>query len=115
MRHRRRYHDLGLIFAKEWSEGRRRYDVLGTPIQANNIGDREFAWVVKAAGVRRISIHGLRHTCASLLLSAGIAPNVVRDRLGHRNVETTLTVYAHCLPGQQKDAARRLAALLHGR
>ena len=70
---------------------------------------------MRAAGVRRISIHGLRHTCATLLLSAGVAPHVVRDRLGHKDIETTLTIYAHCLPGQQGDAARRLGALLYGR
>jgi integrase len=115
MRHRLRYHDLGLMFAKEWSEGRRRHDVLGTPIAVNNIGEREFSALVRAAHVRRISIHGLRHTCATLLLAAGVAPHVVRDRLGHAAIETTLTIYAHSLPGQQKDAARRLGALLYGR
>jgi integrase len=114
MRFRRRYRDLGLMFAKEWSEGGRRHEVLGLPIAVNNIGERQFASLIQQAGVRRISVHGLRHTCASLLLSSGVSPNVVRDRLGHRSVETTLTVYAHCLPGQQQDASRRLAALLHG-
>jgi integrase len=113
MRYRQNYHDFGLTFAKEWSEGGRRHDVLGAPLDVNNIADRQFDDLISEAGVRRITVHGLRHTCASLLLSAGVSPNVVRDRLGHRKVETTLTVYAHCLPGQQRDAAMRLASLLH--
>jgi integrase len=36
-----------------------------------HIGDREFARLIKAAGVRRIKFHGLRHTVATLMLSAG--------------------------------------------
>lgn len=115
LRYRPQYHDFGLVFAKEWAEDGRRHDVLGTPIAVNNIGERAFAALITTAAVRPITIHGLRHTCASLLLQAGVSPNVVRDRLGHRKVETTLTVYAHCLPGQQRDAATRLAALLHRR
>ncbi len=59
-------------------------------------------------------LHGLRHTCASLLLSAGVQPNVVQQRLGHKRIEITLSIYAHVLPGQQRDAARRLSSLLYG-
>jgi integrase len=64
--------------------------------------------------VPAISLHGLRHTCATLLLAAGVPSKVVQERLGHRKIETTLEVYAHVLPGQQRDAARRLGALLYG-
>jgi len=64
--------------------------------------------------VRPISIHGLRHTSATLLLSAGVPAHVVQRRLGHRRIETTLNIYAHALPSMQQDAARRLASLLHG-
>jgi integrase len=48
-------------------------------------------------------------------LAAGVPSKVVQERLGHKNIETTLEVYAHVLPGQQRDAARRLGALLYGR
>ena len=64
--------------------------------------------------MRRITLHGLRHTCATLLLSAGVSPHVVQRRLGHAKVEMTLNIYAHVLPDQQSDAAKRVAALLHG-
>jgi len=56
----------------------------------------------------------MRHTCATLLLSAGVPVHVVSKRLGHKSVKTTLEIYAHALPSQQVDAAQRLAALLHG-
>ena len=64
--------------------------------------------------MKRITVHGLRHTCATLLLSAGVPPHVVQRRLGHRDVVMTLGLYAHVLPSQQADAASRLAMLLLG-
>ena len=68
----------------------------------------------KAAKVRPITLHGLRHTIATLLLKAGVPAQVVQQRLGHRRIEITLGIYAHVLPSMQQDAARRLGALLHG-
>jgi integrase len=116
MRHRKDYRDFGLVFAKEPSEaGRRSADVFGTPLGTNNLGDREFAELIEAAHVRPITIHGLRHTCATLLLAAGVPTHVVQKRLGHKDASTTLDVYSHVLPDQQRDAARRLAALLHSK
>ena len=114
MRYRRDYHDHDLVFAKEWTDLGRKHDVLGDPLQVNNLGQREFARLIAEAQVKPITLHGLRHTCASLLLSAGVAPHVVQQRLGHKRIEMTLGLYAHVLPGQQRDAAQRLSALLHG-
>ena len=64
--------------------------------------------------MRPIPIHGLRHTCATLLLKASVPPHVVQRRLGHANISITLDIYAHVLPSMQQDAALRLGALLHG-
>jgi integrase len=50
----------------------------------------------------------------TLLLAAGVQPNVVQRRLGHSSISTTLDLYAHVLPAQQADAAARLAGLLYG-
>ena len=114
LRHRQEYHDHGLVFTKEWDDGGEKYGTLGQPLSVNNLGQREFARLIKAAKVKVITLHGLRHTCASLLLSAGVQPNVVQQRLGHKRIEITLDVYAHVLPGQQRDAARRLGSILYG-
>jgi integrase len=107
------YHDHGLVFAKEWGDLTRRRDTLGDPLQMNNLGQREFARLLKASGARRIKFHGLRHTCATLLLKAGVPPHVVQRRLGHKKIEITLNTYAHALPSMQQDAAARLAAMLY--
>jgi integrase len=59
-----------------------------------------------------IRLHDLRHTHATLLLAKGTPVKVVSERLGHANPTITLTVYAHVLPGNQKDAADSFAALV---
>lgn len=61
---------------------------------------------VKLSGVKKIRIHDLRHSHASLLISKlGALPKLVADRLGHENIQTTLNTYSHLYP----DQARRLA------
>lgn len=58
----------------------------------------------KKAGVTVISFHGLRHTHASILLSAGVTIQSISKRLGHSNVTTTQEVYAHVIDAlAQKD------------
>jgi integrase len=106
------YRDLGLVFAKEPAD-RRWLDTLGDPLQVNHL-DREFKKLARAAGVRQIKLHGLRHTSATLLLQAGVPAHVVQQRLGHRSIAITLGVYAHALPAMQQEAAAKLGALLHG-
>ena len=51
----------------------------------------------KNAGVPIISIHGLRHTHASLLLFAGVSIASVARRLGHSNMTTTQKTYLHII------------------
>ena len=56
--------------------------------------------------------HDLRHTCASLLLQAGVNVKVVSERLGHYSVVITLTTYAHVMPGMQQEASRIMDGIL---
>ncbi|WP_238316016.1 tyrosine-type recombinase/integrase [Nosocomiicoccus massiliensis] len=51
----------------------------------------------KDAGIPVISIHGLRHTHASLLLFAGVSIASVSRRLGHSNITTTQQTYLHII------------------
>jgi integrase len=114
MANRTTYRDLGLVFAKQWPDLQRSGEMLGYPLQMNNLGQREYAQLIKAANVRAIRFHGLRHTCAALLLQARQPVHVVSERLGHTKVSMTMGVYAHVLPDMQRDAAATLGALLHG-
>ena len=113
MANRTTYHDLGLVFAKDWQDVYRAGDKLGLPLQISSIGQRQYTTLVKAANVQRIKFHGLRHTCATLLLQAGQPVHVVSERLDHSKVTMTLEIYAYVLPDMQRDAASTLGALLH--
>lgn len=67
--------------------------------------------ILSRAGLPRVRFHDLRHTHASLLLSQGVHPKVVSERLGHSTISITLDTYSHVLPGMQEEVARRLDSL----
>ena len=75
----------------------------------------QFARLVLHAGLRRIRLHDLRHTHASIALQAGVHPKVLQERLGHSNVKVTLDTYSHVMPPMHADAAARIAAIVDGR
>jgi integrase len=60
----------------------------------------------------RIRLHDLRHTHATLLLTAGTRPKVVQQRLGHAKISTTMDTYSHLLTGMQESAVALMAAML---
>ncbi|MFC2056662.1 tyrosine-type recombinase/integrase [Chloroflexota bacterium] len=64
-----------------------------------------FKNIITKAGLKRIRLHDLRHTRATLLLQAGVHPKIVSERLGHASVAITLDLYSHVLPGMQEKAA----------
>jgi len=59
-----------------------------------------------------IRLHDLRHTHATLLLADREPVKTVSERLGHASVAITLDVYGHVMPGDQRRAADRFAALI---
>ena len=63
---------------------------------------------IKASGVKRIRIHDLRHSHASMLVELGFSPLEIADRLGHEKIETTLNTYSHLYPNKQIKIADRL-------
>ncbi len=46
-------------------------------------------------GMRKIRFHDLRHSCASLMLSNGVAMKQIQEWLGHSDFSTTANIYAH--------------------
>lgn len=63
---------------------------------------------IKESGVKRIRLHDLRHSHASMLIELGFSPLEIANRLGHEKVETTLNTYAHLYPNKQIKLAERL-------
>ncbi len=72
------------------------------------------AWIklVRRLGLPGIRLHDARHTYASLMLRIGTSPKVVQELLGHAQIETTLGIYSHVLPGIKEDAVEKLGNLL---
>lgn len=71
---------------------------------------RRLDWATaKFDTLTRVTIKGLRHTHATLLLELGEHPKVVQERLGHSTITTTMNIYSHVTPTMQKDAADRFA------
>jgi integrase len=63
--------------------------------------------IAEKAGFTGVSLHTLRHSHGSQLLSAGVALPAVSKRLGHTNVYVTATVYAHALQGDESTAVAK--------
>lgn len=95
------YQDHDLVFA----------EADGTPINPDAIS-RAFARESKAAGLRPIRLHDLRHTWATLALLADVHPKVVQERLGHSHVSVTLGIYSHVAPVMHEEAAATVASLI---
>jgi integrase len=83
----------------------------GQPINSDYLA-REFKSLLRSAGLPPIPLYGLRHTAATIALTAGVPTKVVSEQLGHASSAFTLDVYAHVLPHMQSEAAARVAALL---
>jgi integrase len=62
----------------------------------------------------RIRLHDLRHTWATLALSAGVDVKIVSERLGHASAKITWDIYQHVTPTMQSNAAETVARLIFG-
>lgn len=95
------YRDHGLVFAGYY----------GNPLD-RKVVVRALSQICRDAGVPEINPHGLRHTCATLLISSGVHLKTVQERLRHADIRTTGNIYSHVLPRMQEDANRRLNKVL---
>jgi integrase len=98
------YADQGLVFADE----------SGEPLKWHILAQNDFRDLLTEANLPKIRPYDLRHTCATLMLAAGVNPKVVSERLGHSTVTLTLDTYSAVLPGMQEEATEKLGALLFG-
>jgi integrase len=83
----------------------------GQPLNPSTIS-RRFVHLVAALGLPVIRLHDLRHTSASLGLSAGESLKEISARLGHSGIEVTADLYAHVQQELAHESAERLARLL---
>ncbi len=68
----------------------------------------ELVYGCKKSGVKKIRVHDIRHSHASLLVEMGCSPLLIAERLGHERVQTTMETYSHLYPNKQTEVARQL-------
>jgi integrase len=95
------WQNLNLVFCSK----------VGKPVEIRNLR-RTFKLILKRAGLEKMRLYDLRHSCATLLLAAGENPKVVSERLGHSSVQITLDRYTHVLPSMQQQATDKLEMIL---
>jgi len=93
--------DSGLVFTRED----------GSALSPDYV-TRYFRTLSRRAGLPEIRFHDLRHTSASIALTAGVAMKVVSERLGHSTTGITADLYTHVNPAVAQDAADAIARLV---
>ena len=84
--------------------------IQSTPIViTKNMVDKKFKQILsRNNNLKKIRIHDLRHSHASLLINQGEDYLVVKERLGHASITTTIDTYSHLYPSKQKNLANKL-------
>jgi integrase len=83
----------------------------GTPLNPSTINE----WLDKLTernGLPHVTVHSLRHLCATLLIRTHADPKTVQTILRHANVSTTLNIYAKVFDSTQMEAIGRVQASL---
>lgn len=80
------------------------------PLAENTLRRYHLKWC-SAAGVHKIRIHDIRHSCASYLISSGVNPVAVARRLGHADVKMTLNTYSHVLPSDEDEVIKLMSKI----
>ncbi|MFD1825239.1 MULTISPECIES: site-specific integrase [Mumia] len=86
---------------------------VGSPIERSN-DYRAFQALLRRAGLRKIRLHDLRHTTASLMLEQGVPARVVMELLGHSQISLTLDTYTHVDKRLLADASALIERLIGG-
>ena len=81
---------------------------VGKFIDLNHWRKRVFHKALEKAKLRKIRIHDLRHTFASLLIDDGASLVYIKEQLGHASIKTTVDVYGHLIKGGNKGAVDKL-------
>jgi integrase len=80
----------------------------GGVIHEANLRNRVFFKGLARAGLRRVRIHDLRHTFASLLIQNGESLAYVKEQMGHHSIQITVDTYGHLVPGANREAVAKL-------
>lgn len=116
--------DQTVTILKKWRREQRKYYLMlgfntmqkGQLVFANtknkdkslNTPAKWLGTILKHSNLKKITIHGFRHSHASALFSAGASIKEVQERLGHSDVKTTMDIYTHVTKEQNDEAVQKL-------
>jgi integrase len=95
------WRDTGLVFTTRY----------GTPIEPRNF-NRSFDRRIAKAGVPKITVHGARKTCGSLLAALDVHPRVAMQILRHSKIALTMEIYTEVPSAVTRDALKKLGSWL---
>lgn len=84
---------------------------LGTPMEPRNF-NRRWDARIEASGVPRITVHGARRTCGSLLVDLDVHPRVAMQILRHANFTITMEIYSQASSAATREALKKLGESL---
>lgn len=103
----------GLPFGGKWNREHLMFTTpLGTPLDPDNFRNL-FNKLTAAAGLGFWTVHQMRHTCASLLIQAGVPPKEISDMLGHESIKITLDTYGHLFPESRSITSDKASEILY--
>src|SRR5699024_9800941 len=82
----------------------------GKPYRVDSFYQR---WVrfLKRHGLRFVRYHDIRHSSATWLIKEGVNPKTIQERLGHKEMSTTMNIYAHVLKEVDQEASMKFDSL----
>lgn len=111
-RHRKEQAEYRLGFGADWPEP----DAVFTGDTGHRLNisspTQKFQKIVKAYSLRPITLYGLRHTAATIMIAQGLNARDVAARLGHAQTSTTLNIYAHAFMDANTRATEAIASAL---
>lgn len=105
-------------FGGKWSRANLIFTTdAGTPLDPDNFTS-DFRRIVKSAGLnpndgKAWTVHEMRHTCASLLIQAGVPILEISEMLGHESIKITLDIYGHLFPESRSNTANKASEILY--
>lgn len=95
------WNESGLVFTTR----------VGTAFEPRTFS-RRFEATCARAGIRRLTVHDTRHTCATLLAALDVHPRVAMRILRHAQIDVTMNVYTEASDAKTRQALRRLGKQL---
>jgi integrase len=111
--HRKRQMEERMAAGKPGDNGLVFTTTTGRPIHGSNLLP-EFRAHLARLGLPKVTLHDVRHSCATVLFGMGVPLEVISDMLGHSTTRVTADLYRHRLPALEVGAAAKMQEAMGG-